>query len=123
VANTRRESVRQILSHKAEMEKRFDGQKILGWIVAGDFNSNHDGQFPGCTAIADFVSAGFHNTWDTTPKEERLTWHNSPWDKKFKPTTFDYILTTGFRESQAKAITVSRYTSDHNPVMLLLEAK
>jgi endonuclease/exonuclease/phosphatase family metal-dependent hydrolase len=124
VANIRREAVRQILAHKADMEKRFAGQKILGWVVAGDFNTNHDGQFPECTAVADFVSAGFHNTWDSTPKEERLTWHNSPWDKKFKPTTFDYMLSTGFKETQAKVIPrVSRTTSDHDPVMLMLEKK
>jgi endonuclease/exonuclease/phosphatase (EEP) superfamily protein YafD len=123
VANTRAESARQILAHIGEMKKRFAGRKILGWMVAGDFNTNHDGQFPKCTAIADFVKAGFRNTWEKTPKEQRLTWHNSPWDKKFKPTTFDYMLTVGFKEVEAKAITVSRDTSDHDPVMLMLEAK
>lgn len=124
VAATRAESVRQILAHKSEMEKRYAGKKVLGWLIAGDFNTNHDGQFPECNAIANFVKAGFHNTWDKTPKEERLTWHNSPWEKKFKPTTFDYMLTMGFTESQAKVIPgVSRDTSDHDPVMLLLESK
>ena len=123
VANTRAESVRQILAHKSEMEKRYAGREVLGWMVAGDFNTNHDGQFPKCTAIADIVKAGFHNTWDKTPKEQRLTWHNSPWDKKFKPTTFDYMLTVGFKETEAKAITASRDTSDHDPMLLMLEAK
>lgn len=124
VANTRAESVRQIIAHKAAMEKQFAGQKILGWLIGGDFNTNHDGQFSKCTVVADLVKAGFHNTWDSTPKEQRLTWHNSPWDQKFKPTTFDYIMTMGFRETQAKAISgIPRETSDHDPVMLLLEAK
>lgn len=122
VAATRAESVRQILAHKAEMEKRYAGRKILGWIVGGDLNTNHDSQFPKCTVIADFAKAGFHNSWNTTPKERRLTWHNGPWDKKFKPTTFDYILTSGIKETQAMMIPgVSRETSDHDPVMLLLE--
>ncbi len=123
VANTRAESVRQILAHKTEMEKRYAGKKIIGWLIAGDFNTNHDNQFPKCTAVADLVEAGFHNTWDTTPKDQRLTWHNSPWDKKFKPTTFDYMLTMGFKETQAQLIKASRNTSDHDPVMLFLEGK
>jgi endonuclease/exonuclease/phosphatase family metal-dependent hydrolase len=123
VADTRAESVRQIIAHKAEMAKRFADKKIVGWLIAGDFNTNHDGQFPVCTAVADLVKAGFHNTWDSTPKEQRLTWHNNPKDERFKPTTFDYMMTMGFKETQAKAMTVSRDTSDHDPVMLLLEAK
>jgi endonuclease/exonuclease/phosphatase family metal-dependent hydrolase len=123
IANTRAESVRQIIGHKAEMEKRFADQKIIGWLVGGDFNTNHDDQFTMCTAVADLVKAGFHNSWDSTPKEQRLTWHNNPNDERFKPTTFDYMMTMGFKESQAKAISVPRDTSDHDPVMLLLEAK
>lgn len=123
VADTRAESVRQILSHKADMEKRYAGRKILGWLVGGDFNTNHDGQFPKCTAVADMVKAGFKNTWDKTPKEQRLTWHNNPWDQKFKPTTFDYMLTSGFTETQAKATPVPRDTSDHDPVILILGIK
>lgn len=123
VANTRKESIRQILTHKVEMEKRFAGQKIVGWLIGGDFNTNHDGQFPKCTVVADLVKAGFHNTWGSTPKKQRLTWHNDPWYKKFKPTTFDYMMTTGFKENISKAISVPRDTSDHDPVMLMLEAK
>lgn len=123
VADTRAESIRQILSHKAEMEKRYAGRVIMGWLVGGDFNSNHDGQFPKCTAVADLVKAGFKNTWDATPKEQRLTWHNHPNDQRFKPTTFDYMMTMGFKETQAKAISVPRESSDHDPVMLMLEAK
>ena len=48
VADTRAESARQIIAHKAEMEKKFDGEKIVGWLLGGDFNTNHDGQFPMC---------------------------------------------------------------------------
>ena len=38
VANTRAESVRQIIAHKEEMEKRFAKHNIVGWLIAGDFN-------------------------------------------------------------------------------------
>lgn len=123
VANTRRESVRQILAHKAEMEKRFAGQKIAGWLIGGDFNTNHDGQFPKCTVVSDLEKAGFHNTWGATPKEQRLTWHNPPWEKRFKPTTFDYMMTSGFKENVSKAVSIPRETSDHDPVVLMLEVK
>ena len=105
------------------MEKRYAGRKIMGWIIGGDFNTNHDGQFPKCTAVADLVKAGFFNTWDKTPKEERLTWFPNRFTPQFKPTTFDYMLTIGFKETQAKAVPVSRKASDHNALMLMLEAK
>jgi endonuclease/exonuclease/phosphatase family metal-dependent hydrolase len=123
VADTRAESVRQILSHKAEMEKRYAGRKIMGWIVGGDFNTNHDGQFPKCTVVADLVKGGFFNTWDKTPKEERLTWFPNRFTPQFKATTFDYVMTAGFKETQAKAVAVSRESSDHDAVLHLLEPK
>jgi endonuclease/exonuclease/phosphatase family metal-dependent hydrolase len=123
VADTRAESVRQILSHKAEMEKRYTGRKIMGWLVGGDFNTNHDGQFTKCTVIADLIKAGFHNSWDKTSKEQRLTWHTNPFAPQFKPTTFDYIMTVGFKETQSKSIAVSREASDHDAVVLMLEPK
>jgi len=122
VANTRAESVKQLIAHKKAMEEKFAGKEIRGWLIAGDFNTNHDGQFPKCTAVKDLMAAGFHNTWDATPKEQRLTWRNDPRDTRFKPTTFDYMMTVGFKETQAKMSEVSQKLSDHNPVMLMLEA-
>ncbi len=123
VANTRAESVRQILEHKAEMEKRYAGRKIMGWLIGGDFNTNHDGQFPKCTAVADLVKGGFYNTWDKTPKEQRQTWHSNPFTPQFKATTFDYLMSIGFKETQAKAVSVPREASDHDAVLLMLEPK
>lgn len=123
VADTRAESIRQIVAHKAAMEEKFTGKAILGWLVGGDFNTNDDGQFPMCTAVADLMAAGFHNTWDMTPKKDRLTWHNPPNDNRFKPTTFDYMLTTGFQKVQASVpADVPRKSSDHDPVVLMLSA-
>ncbi|MDP4625770.1 MAG: hypothetical protein NWT08_11600 [Akkermansiaceae bacterium] len=122
IAKTRAESTRQIIAHKAAMEKQFAGEKIVGWLIAGDFNTNDDGQFPKCTVVKDFLAAGFHNTWDKTPKENRLTWRNHPDDERFKPTTFDFMMTIGFKENQAKVYAdVPLEISDHTPVMLLLE--
>jgi endonuclease/exonuclease/phosphatase family metal-dependent hydrolase len=123
IAATRAESVRQIIAHKKEMTRKFSDQKIIGWVIGGDFNSNHDGQFPLCTAIQDMVKAGFHNSWNNTPLKARLTWRNNPRYEDFKPTTFDYIFTSGFTKKQATLIpNVSLKVSDHAPVMLELSA-
>ncbi|MES2981567.1 MAG: endonuclease/exonuclease/phosphatase family protein [Verrucomicrobiota bacterium] len=124
IAATRAEAIKQIIAHKNETAKRFAGEKIIGWVMGGDFNSNHDGQFPRCTAINDMVKAGFHNTWNTTPQKDRLTWRNNPRFEDFKPTTFDYIFTSGFAKNQATLIPkVSLKVSDHAPVMLELSVK
>lgn len=124
IANARKESVRQILAHKAEMEKtKFAGENIVGWIVGGDMNSNHDGQFPLCTAVADTIAGGFHSTWDGVDKKDRLTWRSDPDPEKrrFEPTTFDYIFTIGFKPAKAKIIDVPRELSDHSPLGVMLE--
>lgn len=124
IADTRRESIRQILAHKKEMETtRFAGEEIVGWVLGGDFNTNHDGSFPLCTVVRDVVSAGFHNSWNATPKEQRLTWRSDPDPamRRFEPITFDYIFTKGFKPVQAQILDVPRALSDHYPVGILLE--
>jgi hypothetical protein len=121
VAVTRAEAVRQLLIHKGEMEKKFAGRKIVGWLIAGDMNTNHDGQFPMCTAIVDLVEGGFYNSWSETPKEQRLTWRNHPDDTRFKPTTFDYMMTVGFKKNQAVMVEdVPVEVSDHAPILIEL---
>lgn len=122
VAATRAESARQLIAHKVEMEEKFEGRNILGWVIGGDFNTNHDDQFPLCTAVTDLVSAGFHNSWDATPGKERHTWRPHPNDKRFRATTFDYFLTSGFMEKQARMISnVPVDVSDHAPIVIGLE--
>jgi endonuclease/exonuclease/phosphatase family metal-dependent hydrolase len=124
IARTRKESIRQILAHKKEMEKsKFAGKKIVGWIIGGDMNSNHDGQFRLCTAVADTVASGFYNTWDGVEKKDRLTWRSNPDPEKrrFEPTTFDYIFTIGFKPAKAQIIDIPRELSDHSPLAVMLE--
>lgn len=124
IARTRRESIKQILTHKADMEKtKFAGETIIGWIVGGDMNTNHDGQFPLCTAVKDTVAGGFHNTWEGVEKKDRLTWRSDPDPEKrrFDPTTFDYIFTIGFKPTKARILDVPRVLSDHSPLAVMLE--
>lgn len=123
VAVTRAESAKQLIAHKAEMEKKFSGRKIIGWIIAGDMNTNHDDQFPMCTAIRDLEQGGFYNSWSETPKNQRLTWRNRPGEDRFKPTTFDYFMTIGLKKNQAKLIPdVAVEVSDHAPIVLQVSA-
>jgi len=123
IAQTRKESIRQIITHKLEMEKKFAAETIIGWVVGGDFNTNDDGQFPLCTAIKDMMAAGFHNTWSETPKTQRLSWreHPDPTQRRFVSTTFDYIFTSGIKPVQARIIDVPRNLSDHYPIEISLE--
>ncbi len=124
IAATRAESVKQILAHMEEMKQtKFANEEIVGWIIGGDFNTNHENRFPMCTAVADMVAAGFHNTWAQTPREERLTWRSDPdpENRRFQPITFDYFFTQGVKPVQAKIIEVPRELSDHYPYTVELE--
>ena len=115
---TREESVRQLFAHMADLKERVFKDRIKGVIIAGDFNTNHDGQFGDDRTIAMMEEAGFHNTWNGVPREERLTWRGSD---RFEPTTFDYIFTIGLPETTATLIPVEDGSSDHWPVQIVLD--
>jgi hypothetical protein len=101
------------------VEKAFLGRKIAGWIATGDFNTNHDGQFPLCKVVEEMTSAGFRNTWADTPKKERLTWMSRP-DSKFEPTTFDYFFTLGLGDLKATLLKTPEDISDHRAIQLVV---
>ncbi len=115
---TREESVRQLLAHVNDMKERVFKNRIVGVIIGGDFNTNHDGQFGDDRTIAIMEEAGFHNTWTGVPREERLSWRGS---NRFEPTTFDYIFTMGLPETTARLIPVEADSSDHWPVTITLD--
>lgn len=114
----RDEQVKQLLAHKQSVETAFSDYTILGWIAAGDFNTNHDGQFPHDSVIKNMVLGGYHNTWANVPKEKRLTWRSDadPAQRRFEPTTFDYIFTQGIKPVDAFILEVPRELSDHYPL-------
>ena len=115
---TREESVRQIFAHMREMREQVFKNRIKGVIVAGDFNTNHDGQFEGDRTIAMMEEAGFHNTWKGVPPQDRHTWRGND---RFQPTTFDYIFTLDLPETTATMIPVKDGSSDHWPVQITLD--
>lgn len=109
----RDESIRQIFAHMDTMKSvMFKNAEIAGWILAGDFNTNHDGQF-GDRVVETIEAGGFWNTWKTTPREKRLTWRGND---RFEPTTFDYIFLSGFGNPSAVLLETPRETSDHEVV-------
>ena len=120
VADMRNDQTRQLLEHRKKIEVTFAEQGILGWIVAGDLNTNHDGQFPLCNVIKQLTDEDFYNTWANTPKKKRLTWL-PPDDSEFDATTFDYILTSGLKKNEAIVIDASEKISDHTPIGLMIE--
>lgn len=113
----RDESATQLLAHIAEMERVTFKGKVRGVIIAGDFNTNHDGQF-GDRVVDTLVVAGFHNTWAKVPKENRLTWRGN---QQFPPVTFDYILTRDLGEPEAQLIEIPDGISDHWPVKVVVD--
>ncbi len=123
VADIRAEQTRHLLAHRDEVRFAFDGHEIAGWIAAGDFNTNHDGQFPLCKVVEMMTAGGYFNTWNDVPREERLTWRSDPVveNRRFEPTTFDYIFTRGLKKNKASIIDVPRELSDHSPLELIVE--
>jgi len=110
-------SAEQLIKHAKLMEEKFADQKIEGWILAGDINTNHDGHF-GDHVVAMFDEAGFVNTWKNIPADQRHTWKGN---NRFSPGTLDYIFIKGFGEPSAKIIEIPREVSDHNAVNVVIE--
>ena len=117
VVAMRNDQAKQLIGQRAIVEKAFVGRKIAGWVLAGDFNTNHDNQFPGCNVVADLTAAGFRNTWADTPQSKRLTW-SSRYKSAFQPTTFDYIFTHGLGDLSATMLDSPMEVSDHKAVSL-----
>jgi len=111
----RNESMEQVLSHMALMERlTFVNEPIAGWIFGGDFNTNHDGQF-GDRVVETAIDAGFWNSWSGVPPAARPTWRGSD---QFEATTFDYIFTRGLGSPVAAMGETSAEASDHDAVVI-----
>lgn len=119
VAAMRLDQAKQLVAQREVVEKAFLGRKIAGWIATGDFNTNHDGQFPLCKVVEEMTAAGFRNTWADTPKKDRLTWTSRP-DSKFEPTTFDYFFTLGLGDLKATLLNTPTDISDHHAIQITL---
>ena len=111
----RNESAHQLVTDVDELRRlAFPADQVLGWVIAGDFNTNHDGQFED-VAIQTLTQSGFHNTWQSVKPEQRHTWLSN---SVFASTTFDYILTSGLGEPVARLVEAPPTASDHLPVLI-----
>ena len=110
----REESAHQLLRHVAEMETATFKGRVRAVVIAGDLNTNQDGQF-GDKTLEILAAGGFHNTWAEVPRAERLSWRGS---SRYEPTTFDYILTKGLGSGRARLVEAPKGASDHWPVMI-----
>ncbi|MGL4401137.1 MAG: hypothetical protein ACRCXD_14800 [Luteolibacter sp.] len=119
VAAMRLDQTQQLIAQRPVVEKAFLGRKIAGWIATGDFNTNHDDQFPLCKVVTEMTAAGFYNTWADTPKKDRLTWISRP-DSEFEPTTFDYFFTLGLGNLKATLLKSPEEISDHRAILLTI---
>jgi len=119
VAAMRDEQAKQLLRHMKDMATAYGNQPVRGWIAGGDFNTNHDNQFPECHVVDILTKGGFSNTWAGVPREKRLTWRTEP-GGRFEPTTFDYLFAKGFGPLTASTIPSDTSVSDHLPIQLLL---
>lgn len=132
VGSMRDDQAKQLIAQRAIIEKAYGpaegtgsggrrplaaDKKISGWVLAGDFNTNHDGQFPACHVVQLLTDAGYHNTWADTPKEKRLTWESK--NDRYKPTTFDYFFTLGLGKLNATMLDATGI-SDHHAIQLLV---
>jgi endonuclease/exonuclease/phosphatase family metal-dependent hydrolase len=115
VAAMRNEQATQLIAQRSVVEKAFTGKTIGGWILTGDFNTNHDGQFPLCKVAEELTKAGFRNTWADTPQKKRLTWASAR-ESEFKPTTFDYFFTLGLGDLNAVMLESPESVSDHHAI-------
>ncbi len=114
----RDDSIRQLLDHQKAMEEQYGERGIEGWIIAGDINTNHDGQF-GDRVVETLVEAGYWNTWQNIPADERETWKGRP--GRFAPSSLDYIFLKGFGTPDATLYVVDDNVSDHNAVAVTIE--
>jgi len=134
VAAMRNDQAKQLIAQKEIFENAYGegngketgnrrplgiSKKISAWILTGDFNTNHDGQFPECHVVKELTDAGFRNTWADTPQEKRLTWAPSKGDR-FKPTTFDYFFTLGLGDLNATMLESPTEVSDHHAIQLMV---
>lgn len=115
----RNESALQLVDDYEELRRLvFRDEDVRGWVVAGDFNTNHDGQFDD-DVLRTFQRSGFHNTWQGVPAEQRKTWRG---DEFYPGTTFDYILTKNLGSPVARLGNAPATTSDHLPVVVRLSS-
>ena len=119
----REESVRQLLSHVAAMEKAYAKFGRVSAIVGGDFNTSlDDKKFRGEETLGLMEKAGFQSAWKNVPFDQRVTLPSTPSkNPNFPPwpdACFDYAFVKGAKIVSATVDKTEPPPSDHRPVVV-----
>lgn len=115
----REESMRQLRSHMEAMQAAYGKLGNIAWVVGGDFNtSTDDQQFSAEKTIRGLIDNGFTWCWRGIQPSMRVT---LPPHGDFRPSCFDHILCRGATIRKAWVVNTSTQSSDHRPVVAILD--
>ena len=115
----REESVRQLQSHVAAMEKAYSKLGTITWILGGDFNTSlDDKEFANETTLRRMINSGFSWAWQNTPVASRIT---LPPGGAFPARCFDHIFYKGATLRRASVVNTSLQSSDHRAIVATFE--
>lgn len=110
----REESMRQLTAHMHAMNDAYGKLGTVSCIVGGDFNTApDDSRFAGEKTTRLLRDNGFSWCWQDIPFSRRIS---LPADKLFPAACFDHIFVRNGKFTSARAIEMSRRSSDHNAI-------
>ncbi len=115
----REESMRQLRSHMDAMQAAYGKLGNIAWVVGGDFNTSmEDKQFAAEKTLRGWIDNGFSWSWKDIQPSARVS---LPSGKGFPATCFDHIFCRGATIRKAWVVNTSTQSSDHRPVMAILD--
>ncbi len=115
----REESMQQLQAHMQAMETAYGKLGKIAWVIGGDFNTSmEDPQFTSEKTLRGLSGNGFAWSWKNMPPSSRVT---LPPAKSFPPACFDHIFCKGAKIRKAWVVNTSNQSSDHRPVMAVLD--
>ncbi len=110
----REESMRQLRAHLEAMQRVYQKQGVLSWIVGGDFNTAPENpRFKLEKTTTFLTNAGFSWVWKKIPLSARVT---LPPNRIYPAACFDQIYYKGLRLKNAEVIKTSHASSDHRAI-------
>ena len=115
----REESMRQLRSHIAAMQAVYGKLGSITWVVGGDCNTSlDDKKFETETTLRSLIDNGFIWCWRNIAPRTRIT---LPAGKGFPSACFDHIFVRGATIRKAWIVHSSAQSSDHRPVVAVLD--
>lgn len=111
----REEAVRQLTEHMSAMQRAYQKQGALSWIVGGDFNTApEDPRFQLERTTRLLTEAGFSWIWQNIPLTKRVT---LPPNRTYPAACFDHIFYKGLQLEDTRVIKTSPAASDHRAIV------